>query len=68
MRMLPVTLIFVLSASLVVALIYLPIMGGVSGRFSRMIGNAGSALRAAAPFWLRLLLVQWHCLACLSGP
>ena len=32
MGMLPVTLIFVLSASLVVALIFLPIMGGVSGR------------------------------------
>jgi multidrug efflux pump len=31
MGMLPVTLIFVLSASLVVALIYLPVMGGVSG-------------------------------------
>ncbi len=57
MRMLPVTLIFVLSASLIVALVYLPIMGGVSGRFSRMIGNAGNTLRAAAPFWLRLLLV-----------
>jgi len=32
MGMLPVTLIFVLSASLVVALIYLPVMGGVLGR------------------------------------
>jgi multidrug efflux pump len=57
MRMLPVTLIFVLSASLIVALVYLPIMGGVSGRFSRMIGNAGAALRAAAPLWVRLVLV-----------
>ncbi|MCK5500132.1 MAG: efflux RND transporter permease subunit, partial [Tritonibacter mobilis] len=35
MGMLPVTLIFVLSASLVVALIYLPVMGGVTGRLSR---------------------------------
>ncbi len=32
MGMLPVTLIFVLSASLIVALIYLPVMGGVLGR------------------------------------
>ena len=40
MGMLPVTLIFVLSASLVVALVYLPVMGGVSGRISRVIGNA----------------------------
>ena len=35
MGMLPVTLIFVLSASLVVALVYLPVMGGVAGRISR---------------------------------
>ena len=34
MGMLPVTLIFVLSASLIVALIYLPVMGGVAGRMS----------------------------------
>ncbi|MGY9049420.1 MAG: efflux RND transporter permease subunit, partial [Rhodobacterales bacterium] len=40
MGMLPVTLIFVLSASLVVALIYLPVMGGVSGRFSRQLDRA----------------------------
>ncbi|MCR9113669.1 MAG: efflux RND transporter permease subunit, partial [Rhodobacteraceae bacterium] len=35
MRMLPVTLIFVLSASLLVALVYLPVMGGVTGRLER---------------------------------
>jgi multidrug efflux pump len=35
MGMLPVTLIFVLSASLIVALIYLPVLGGVAARFSR---------------------------------
>jgi multidrug efflux pump len=34
MGMLPVTLIFVLSASLIVALIYLPVMGGVAGRIA----------------------------------
>ena len=39
MGMLPVTLIFVLSASLLVALIYLPVMGGVAGRLSRAFGS-----------------------------
>jgi multidrug efflux pump len=39
---LPITLIFVLSASLVVALIYLPVVGGVVGR----LGLAGGALGA----------------------
>ncbi|MFW2586702.1 efflux RND transporter permease subunit [Sagittula sp. SSi028] len=57
MGMLPVTLIFVLSASLVVALIYLPVMGGVSGRWSRNIHRMGQGLRQAAPLWLRLALV-----------
>ncbi|WP_299303105.1 efflux RND transporter permease subunit [uncultured Litoreibacter sp.] len=45
MGMLPVTLIFVLSASLIVALIYLPVMGGVSGRISRAIGVLSDAAR-----------------------
>ena len=45
MGMLPVTLIFVLSASLVVALIYLPVMGGVTGRFSRVIERTSKGLR-----------------------
>ncbi|SFR47421.1 efflux RND transporter permease subunit [Litoreibacter janthinus] len=45
MGMLPVTLIFVLSASLIVALIYLPVMGGVSGRISRLINRASNFLR-----------------------
>ncbi|MEM6595532.1 MAG: efflux RND transporter permease subunit [Pseudomonadota bacterium] len=35
MRMLPITLIFVLSASLLVALVYLPVLGGVTGRIER---------------------------------
>ncbi|MEO0917660.1 MAG: efflux RND transporter permease subunit, partial [Pseudomonadota bacterium] len=39
MGMLPVTLIFVLSASLVVALIYLPVMGGVTGRLERWLST-----------------------------
>ncbi|MEM9575902.1 MAG: efflux RND transporter permease subunit [Pseudomonadota bacterium] len=39
MGMLPVTLIFVLSASLVVALVYLPVMGGVTGRLERWLSD-----------------------------
>ncbi len=57
MGMLPVTLIFVLSASLVVALIYLPIMGGVSGRLSRVFENSSEALRQSFPWIVRAALV-----------
>jgi multidrug efflux pump len=56
MGMLPVTLIFVLSASLVVALIYLPVMGGVSGRLARSFERTGAAV-ASRPLWLRVALV-----------
>ena len=52
MGMLPVTLIFVLSASLVVALIYLPVMGGVSGRLSRTFGRMSDGLRRLIPWWI----------------
>jgi multidrug efflux pump len=49
MGMLPVTLIFVLSASLIVALVYLPVVGGVSGRMGRGFdGAAAAAARAPA--------------------
>ena len=37
MRQLPITLIFVLTASLIVALIYLPIIGGIAGRVGRAV-------------------------------
>ena len=57
MGMLPVTIIFVLSASLIVALVYLPVMGGVAGRLSRVLDNLSTYLRAVAPWWLRALLV-----------
>ncbi|SPF80888.1 efflux RND transporter permease subunit [Pseudoprimorskyibacter insulae] len=56
MGMLPVTLIFVLSASLLVALVYLPVMGGVSGRFSRILDRATARLRARTPWLVRLAL------------
>ncbi len=57
MGMLPVTLIFVLSASLIVALVYLPVMGGVTGRLSRAFGKTSDALRAKLPWLVRALLV-----------
>ena len=57
MGMLPVTLIFVLSASLMVALIYLPILGGVSGRLSRFFENSSDVLRSIFPWFVRLPLV-----------
>ncbi|MCT4557284.1 MAG: efflux RND transporter permease subunit [Pelagimonas sp.] len=67
MGMLPVTLIFVLSASLVVALIYLPVMGGVTGRFSRLIGHAADRLRDAWPWALRAALVPFAILGLFVG-
>ncbi|WP_127111672.1 efflux RND transporter permease subunit [Shimia sediminis] len=57
MGMLPVTLIFVLSASLVVALIYLPVMGGVTGRLSRMFNTMSDWLKAHAHWAVRVALV-----------
>ncbi|MGH1357017.1 MAG: efflux RND transporter permease subunit, partial [Thalassovita sp.] len=57
MGMLPVTLIFVLSASLVVALIYLPVMGGVSGRLSRRFEFGSAFLTRNFPWWVRAVLV-----------
>ena len=57
MGMLPVTLIFVLSASLVVALVYLPVLGGVTGRVSRTFERASDGLRARLPWLIRAALV-----------
>ncbi len=45
MGLLPVTIIFVLSASLIVALIFLPVLGGVTGRMARQLGHVSAALR-----------------------
>ncbi len=53
MGMLPVTLIFVLIASLVVALIFLPIVGGVTGRITRRFDQA-TALMKRLPWLLRV--------------
>lgn len=57
MGMLPLTLIFVLSASLIVALIYLPVMGGVSGRMSRTFQNGSDFLRETLPWILRVIFL-----------
>jgi len=64
MGLLPVTLIFVLSASLVVALIFLPVLGGMTGRLTRTIGQALATLRAE-PVWIRVGTVLF--LAALAG-
>merc|ERR1711916_367990 len=57
MGMMPVTLILVLSASLVVALVYLPVMGGVTGRLTRSFGNISARLQKSTPWLLRAALV-----------
>lgn len=67
MGMLPVTLIFVLSASLVVALIYLPVMGGVTGRVSRIFGGASDWLRSTFPWIIRAALVPVALMTVFTG-
>lgn len=54
--MLPVRLIFALSASLVAALIYLPVMGGVTGRMGHILGGASDFLIRLLPRIVRALL------------
>lgn len=53
MGLLPITLIFVLTASLIVALVFLPVLGGLTGRIARRMNNAALALRRL-PWLLRL--------------
>ncbi|TVP97167.1 MAG: efflux RND transporter permease subunit [Roseinatronobacter sp.] len=53
MGLLPVTLIFVLTASLVVALVFLPVLGGITGRLARKLGYMTEALRPL-PLLVRL--------------
>ena len=57
MGMLPVTIIFVLSASLIVALIYLPVLGGVTGRMSNAFAGASEVLKATLPWLVNVALV-----------
>jgi multidrug efflux pump len=56
MGMLPVTLIFVLTASFVVAIIFLPVLGGVAGRVSNVFGGIADRLRPL-PWLVRGALV-----------
>ena len=67
MGMLPVTLIFVLSAALVVALVYLPVVGGVSGRVSRVFTRSSNALRHSTPWIVRAALVIASGIAVFTG-
>jgi multidrug efflux pump len=55
MGMLPVTLIFVLSASLIVALVYLPVMGGVFGRITGSFSRQNKRI-AHLPLLAHILL------------
>ena len=57
MGTLPITLIFVLSASLIVALVYLPVVGGISGRLSRILEQLSAALVRSFPWPVRAALV-----------
>ncbi len=58
MRNLPMTLIFVLSASLIVALIFLPVVGGIAGRISRKLDNLAEWLHAKLHwFWRAMIFV-----------
>ncbi len=55
MSKLPVTIIIVLSASLLVALVYLPVVGGVAGRISRIMQNISDGLRERMHILLRIV-------------
>jgi multidrug efflux pump len=57
MGMLPVTLIYVLTASLLVALIFTPILGGVTGGVSTWIERVAGGLRRRLHWTIRWALV-----------
>jgi multidrug efflux pump len=65
MGMLPVTLIFVLTAALIVSLVFLPVLGGVTGRISRRMAAAAEGLRRLP--WLLRLPVPLAGAAALAG-
>ncbi|ETX16499.1 acriflavine resistance protein B [Roseivivax halodurans JCM 10272] len=66
MGMLPVTLIFVLSASLVVALVYLPVMGGVVGRLERWLKTRAAEI-GGLPLLAHLALLPLAALGIAAG-
>ena len=53
---LPVTIIFVLSASLIVVLIYLPVVGGVTGRISRRMDYVAEVINKTFSTYFRIVL------------
>ena len=53
---LPVTIIFVLSASLIVVLIYLPVVGGVTGRISRKMDHVAEVISKTFSAYFRIML------------
>ncbi len=57
MAKLPVTIIIVLTASLLVALVYLPVVGGVVGRVAKTMDSVANFLRAHFHFVIRLVLL-----------
>ena len=59
MAKLPVTIIIVLSASLLVALVYLPVVGGVVGRIAKVMDAISAFLRAHFHWLLRLALLAF---------
>ena len=59
---LPVTIIFVLSASLIVVLIYLPVVGGVTGRISRKMESIANKIQNTTNLYLRIILFACICL------
>ncbi|MCY4460875.1 MAG: efflux RND transporter permease subunit [Albidovulum sp.] len=66
MGMLPVTLIFVLSASLFVALVFLPVLGGVTGRVARVLTRVSESLKRLH-ILLRLLFISLFGAAMFGG-
>ncbi|NOR61677.1 MAG: AcrB/AcrD/AcrF family protein, partial [Rhodobacteraceae bacterium] len=57
MSKLPVTIIIVLSASLLVALIYLPVVGGMAGRVAAVMDRIASFFRSHFHFLIRFVLL-----------
>jgi multidrug efflux pump len=66
MGMLPITLIFVLTASLIVALVFLPVLGGITGRMALGLERISAALRRK-PLVLRLALAGLSVLGLFLG-
>ena len=57
MGKLPVTIIIVLSASLLVALVYLPVVGGMAGRTAKVMDNIAGFIRTHFHFLIRFALL-----------